>query len=114
MSFWLVPSGSDEPAVSATAWDLTISPETKPFYFFADGDSICFYPTVDKYIKELLDANPKLRVNVVLNGGTRRESVRLRQDIVKAYGREYSKRFRFFLVGDTGSECQREYWLVPH
>lgn len=113
MSFWLAPAGADEPEVSASSWDMTISPKTKPFYFFADSDGICGYPTVDKYIKQLLAANPGLRVNVVIHSGTSKKTKQLKRDTLKTYGPKYSKRLRFFHVQETYPETQREYWLLP-
>lgn len=113
MSFWLVPRGADEPEVSVSSWDMAISPKNKPFYFFADSDSICSYPTVDKYIKQLLSANPGLRVNVVIHAGSPKKTQELKRDTVKLYGPKYSKRLRFFRVRETYPESQREYWLLP-
>ena len=113
MKFWLVPVGANEPDITATVWDLGIPSKTKPFYFFADGDSICMYHTAAERIKELLKANPKLRVNVVVNSGNLKTYQKLRLETIGSFGHEYSERLRFFHVRDSYPESRREYWLVP-
>lgn len=113
MRFWSVPADAPAPDIPAKTWDLRLSPETKPFYFFADGDDICRYSTVDKYIKELLQANPGLRVNVVIPSGNWKRFRQVRRFTLDAYGHEYSKRLRFFRVRNPFSVSRREFWLLP-
>lgn len=58
VQFWIVPSGATEPAITKIPIDLKIPDGTKPFPFWISSDGICDYPTLDRYTKKILDANP--------------------------------------------------------
>ena len=113
MQFWLLPAGAKEPEKAVATWNLTIPEGTKPFYFHSDSDSICFYPTVYKHLKELLAANPKLRINAVVweqNSRKFRKEVRSIREILVT---DKTRRLRFFQKREFAFESATEFWLLP-
>lgn len=113
MRFWLVPVGAEGTGHVAKTWDLTIPKGTKPFYFHSDNDQICSYPTLSRYLKEILVANPKLRVNVVLNTTKLSEFRRRIRELRETFVLKNSGRMRFFQVRNPYPDTLTEYWLVP-
>ena len=113
MRFYLIPVGARFPDEDLKPWELTIPAGTRPFYFFSDVDPICFYPTLNRYLGELLAMNPGLRINVVVNASTARQFRRDVSDIQGSFPREYSHRLQFFQRRNPNSDSHAEYWLLP-
>lgn len=109
MQFWL---GSDLPAKDLQVWDLTIPKGTEPLYFLSDSDTICIYPTVYKYLRELLRANPKLRINAVVWEKSSRKYRKKVKNVSESLGAQSSKRLRFFQKLEP-FDASTEFWLVP-
>ncbi|HMT08514.1 MAG TPA: hypothetical protein PKA82_10955 [Pyrinomonadaceae bacterium] len=114
VQFWVVPSGAEEPARSASKWNLSIPTQNKLIDFHADNDAICYYLTVHEYLRELLDANPKLRIKAVV-GETSLKRFRNKAAILRqAFGSYDSRRLRIvrkreFAYYDTLTN----YYLMP-
>ncbi|HEY2848017.1 MAG TPA: hypothetical protein VGI80_09380, partial [Pyrinomonadaceae bacterium] len=60
MTFYTEPLGEKTP-VAPSVRSLKLPPGTKASLFGWDEDGICSYPTVYKYLREILAANPALR-----------------------------------------------------
>jgi len=112
MRFWSIQVSESRPVVTPTRWDLTIPKGTKPFYFHSDYDNTCGYPMVYPVLKELLAANPHLRINAVVSQrnprGYRKEVKQIRETL----GPASKGRIRFFRSKDTYA-LGTEFWLLP-
>ena len=113
MYFWLVPRDTNESERAVKPWDMKIPKGTKPFYFYSNNDSVCIYPTVHRSLKELLLANPKLRVNIVVNINKSGEFRRTSRETRDMIGLGNSSRIRFFQVRDRSPDSLIDYWILP-
>jgi len=109
MQFWI---GSDAPDKNLQLWNLAIPKGTKPSYFLSDSDTTCIYPTVYKYLRELLQANPRLRINAVVWEKNSRKHRKKVKEVRESLGAENSRRIRFFQKPEP-FDASTEFWLVP-
>lgn len=109
MQFWL---GSDAPVNELQLWNLEIPKGAKRSYFLSDSDTICIYPTVYKYLRELLQANPQLRINAVVSEKSSRKYRKKVKDVRESLGAQNSRRFRFYQRPEP-FDASTEFWLVP-
>jgi len=114
MSFLLFPPSLKLP--ESAKWDVTIPVGTKPAAFHIDYDGICSYRTLHLTVSELLAANPKLRVNIVLQALKPNGHSKLEQEVRLLFTSEERKRIRFFRQRSDypcSSGDSAEYWLLP-
>ena len=95
-----------------SVWNLAIPKGTKPSYFLSDSDTICIYPTVYKYLRELLQANPRLRINAVVWEKNSRKYRKKVKDVRESLGANNSRRLSFFQKHEP-FDASTEFWLVP-
>lgn len=111
MRFYVVSSNVDV-KMSSSTWDLTIPTNTKPLLFAWDDDGICIYPTVYKYLKELLDANAGLKVNVVLPEIKAKDFQKHAAMVRDALGNPSGRRLKFYKDRSDNAGTST-FWLVP-
>lgn len=112
--FWLVPDGAKLPVQSPRPWDVTIPTGTKPFHFMSDDDQICSYGRVYAALREILDANPKLRVNAVVQARNDRDFGSKVADIRGWLGKANARRVRFFKEKALKYlEPSNDFWILP-
>lgn len=112
MQFWAIPDGALAPVNRPTEWDLKLPKGTKPFYFHSDYDNTCGYPMVYPVLKELIAANPHLRINAVVSQRNPRGYRNEVKEIRKTLGPASKGRIRFFRSKDTYT-LGTEFWLLP-
>lgn len=111
MSFYLLQPGVRSP-MAAAQWNLSIPMDTKPLLLAWDEDGICSYPTVYKYLREVLAANQQARLNVVLADASSRKFRRHAADIRDIIGASNTRRIRFF-HDRHHSTVSADFWIVP-
>jgi len=106
----------DRPIPKSKTWNLTIPDGVEPFFFHTDADGICSYRTVYKYIGELANANPRLRVNAVFSRESRPQFQKAVSELKSKFSKSTVGRIRFFRqrsdypFSDTNSV---DFWLLP-
>lgn len=113
IQFWIVPAGANPPEFERTERDLKLPPGTKPFVLHDDLEQICWTPTFAKVYKEILDANPRSRGNVVVFAASKRAYAKgVREAKANLKGISPS-RLRFFRSRTGSTDPYAEYWIVP-
>lgn len=114
IQFWLVPTGAEKPSFDETAWDFTLSPNTKPFIFYSnsgDFDQICTVPSYNKVYTELLVANSEFRGNIVIYESSPTKFRKAKADLLKNFPETIKNRLKIFFVPRKSSIF--ELWLIP-
>ncbi len=124
--FWLTPPRAEAPSIDAVEWSMIYPADTTPF-IFTNRDSDAVETTVCLYVDELamlsdvMSANPRSRLNVVLIVGSERQFQRRKSVVVKELVKDYEisrSRIKVFKQIRTkpnpyGIYPDAEYWLLP-
>ncbi|HMS43055.1 MAG TPA: hypothetical protein PKE69_22695 [Pyrinomonadaceae bacterium] len=111
---WKVPTGAEKPDFNEVKWDFRLSPDIKPFVFYANSgefEAICSIPSSDKVYAEFLIENPKCRGHIVIYENSPAKFRKAKADLLKNFPDTIKNRLKFFFVRRETSIF--ELWLVP-
>jgi hypothetical protein len=121
--FWIVPPGAEKPIYSEGEWNLELPRGTKPFIWTTtEWNSGLVLPAVHlslDHFCEVLEGNPRSRVNFVIRARKTRQHIDEETLITKIMLEKCkvdSNRIRFFRLFENRPRwdyLQTEVWLLP-
>jgi hypothetical protein len=124
IQIWLVPEGAEKPAFREVKWDVSISPNAKPYIFtkteWMESGLINYaeYLVLDHF-SEYLEGNPTARGHFVIKEKSKETYLKEQAKITNLLVGKYKiapNRLRFFYVRENKPRWeypQVEVWLVP-